>query len=278
MHGANPNLVCYGNRAPQGSFLDQAQKRWVEAKKSSPEDAVEWEQVVDALRTAGAETLEEQLRQGNYQGLPPEQVELVQGILGCSSEAAGLALVVCKGRLDIFEASAHYLPSPEEVVNLDMIRQHKWMDGLVLPGPDWVPPPETETTIAVESIIYPGIITGIDARAGTAGVFWPLASDLGMPERTKHRIGGPGPDGSPRYELVYAPYKRNYNWPSFPRLLRPCPVRVAWDQLRLLAKTDHPNFDLNPKIGTQLPASHKSSARFKQQGPSFPSTRVESGC
>ena len=113
MHGANPNLVCYGNRAPQGSFLDQAQKRWVEAKKSSPEDAVEWEQVVDALRTAGAETLEEQLRQGNYQGLPPEQVELVQGILGCSSEAAGLALVVCKGRLDIFEASAHYLPSPE---------------------------------------------------------------------------------------------------------------------------------------------------------------------
>ena len=54
-----------------------------------------------------------------------------------------------------------------------------------------------------------------DGKKGSVLVAWPLpAAD--DPKgivwvRSSHHIGGPGPDGAPRYGLIYAPYKARYD-------------------------------------------------------------------
>ena len=99
-------------------------------------------------------------------------------------------------------------------MTLDAVRKTRCVGGLVHPGPDWIKPALPEGSTDAQAFVLPGGITKIDGRNATANVAWPLLAEddpnAVVWVNATHSIGGQGPDGSTRYELVYAPYKKSY--------------------------------------------------------------------
>ena len=169
---ANVNVVV-----KELTALDKARARLEAVRRADDRRGLEgYARVVELIQAAGAATLEHQLREGRFAGLREDDVEAAKGLLGCDAEAAGLALFVCKCQVSRLQerlrSERPALPSPGDVVSMDNMRKHQWLEGIVVRGRDFQHGDEVDGGAG-----WPGIMCGRpDAKNGTVTVFWPMGT------------------------------------------------------------------------------------------------------